>query len=89
MVFPASVSKRALGGVLLLSPLSLQRFQSPSHDFRSEVEVRTVPGGNAGSQDDGLGRGVNDTDMFRDVAGKGPGVDHVYEVHRYVAVKLP
>ena len=88
-MFTGSVSKRALGGVLLLSRLGLQRLQPSSHDLGSQIEVRTVPGRNAGSQDDGLRRGVNDADTFRDVAGERTGVDYIHEVDRYVSMKLP
>jgi hypothetical protein len=82
------VSKRALRGVGSLLRLSFQRFQSSGHHLRPQIEVRTVPGRNAGAQDDGLRRGVHDTDSLGDIAGQGAGVDHVDEIDRHISVQM-
>ena len=68
--------------------LSFQRGQPPGDDIRSKVEVGTVPGRNAGTQDDGLRRGVNDTDSFSDVARQWPKVNDIDQVDRHVSVEL-
>lgn len=59
--------KRASVGRCVSFRLSFQRFQTASNHLGSEVEVRAVPGGNAGPQDDGLRRSVYHTDAFRDI----------------------
>lgn len=67
-VTPPVFQKRASGGRGVSLRLSFQRFQPTRDRVGAELEVRAVPGGNAGSQDDRLGRGVNDANTLRDVA---------------------
>ena len=67
-VTPPVFQKRASGGGGVSLRLSFQRFEATRDRVGAEIEVRAVPGGNAGSQDDRLGRGVNDANTLRDVA---------------------
>ena len=59
--------KRASGGRGVSVRLSFQRFQSARDRLGPEIEVRAVPGRNAGPQDDSLRRGVNDPNELGDV----------------------
>jgi hypothetical protein len=78
--------KRASGGRGVSVRLSFQRFQSPRDCLGSQIEVRAVPGRNAGPQDDGLRRRVNDTNALGDVAREKTGMNHVHQIHGNISV---
>jgi len=79
--------KRASGGRGVSVRLSFQRFQSPRDSLGAEIEVRAVPGRNTSAQDDGLRRGVNDTNALGDIAREETGMDHIHQIHGNVAVQ--
>jgi hypothetical protein len=86
-VTPQVFQKRASGGRGVSVRLSFQRFQSPRDCLGAEIEVRAVPGRNAGAQDDGLRRGVNDTNALGDIAREETGMDHIHQIHGNVPVQ--
>jgi len=79
--------KRASGGRRVFLRLSFQRLQSPRDCFGPEIEVRAVPGRNAGAQDDGLRGGVNDTNALGDITREQTGMDHIHQIHWNVPVQ--
>ena len=62
------VSNRALGGVLPGTDLLLEGFELAGHGLGAQIEMRAVPGRNARSQNDGLGRLMRHADSLCDVA---------------------
>lgn len=67
-VTPPVFQKRASGRRRVSVRLSFQQRQPTRNRVGAEIEMRAVPGRNAGAQDDHLGRGVNDSNALRDVA---------------------
>jgi hypothetical protein len=63
------VSSRALRRVLHTAGLSFERVQLLSDDIGPQVEVRSVPGRNAGSQDDCLGGSMDHANPLCEIAG--------------------
>src|SRR5215213_8342868 len=64
-------------------------FQLTDHRVGPQIEMRAVPGGNAGPQNDRLGRCVHDAEPLGDVAGEWAGMDDVDQVHRDVLLQPP
>ena len=67
-VTPPVFQKRASGRRGVSVRLSFQQGQATRNRVGAEIEMRAVPGRNAGAQDNRLGRGVNDSDALCDVA---------------------
>ena len=86
-VTPPVFQNERLGGIFGVSRLTFQRRQLSRDHLGSQIEVRPVPGRNAGAKDDRLGRRVHHADPFGDVARKRPTLHHVDQIHRNVTVE--